>query len=144
MEERHKFESAVHLVLEQDNKVLLLRRFNTGYEDGNYSLVAGHIDGGEPAKLAMAREAMEEAMITIDVDSLETIHVIHRSGKDGEKIDFFMRARRWEGKPVIGEPHKCDDLSWFEINRLPSNTVPYILQAFEHIKKGNYYSEFGW
>ena len=47
---------AVHLFLVQDGRILLLRRYNTGYEDGNYSVVAGHIDGGEKLKSAMVRE----------------------------------------------------------------------------------------
>jgi len=33
--ERFKLVSAVHIFLIRDGKVLLLRRFNTGYEDGN-------------------------------------------------------------------------------------------------------------
>ncbi len=40
MSQRHPFVSAVHLFLERDGQVLLLRRFQTGYEDGNYSVVA--------------------------------------------------------------------------------------------------------
>ena len=41
---RFQMPVAVHLLLVKDNKVLLLRRFNTGYEYGNYSVVAGHVD----------------------------------------------------------------------------------------------------
>lgn len=38
--ERFKLVTAVHLILTQNGKILLLRRYNTGYEDGNYSVVA--------------------------------------------------------------------------------------------------------
>ena len=56
---------AVHLLLVKDSRVLLLRRYKTGYEDGNYSVVAGHIDGWEELKDAMIREVKEEAGIEI-------------------------------------------------------------------------------
>lgn len=38
---------AVHLILIKENQVLLARRFNTGYEDGNFSVPAGHVDEHE-------------------------------------------------------------------------------------------------
>lgn len=38
--ERFKLVVAVHLILIQNNQILLLRRYNTGYEDRNYSVVA--------------------------------------------------------------------------------------------------------
>jgi 8-oxo-dGTP pyrophosphatase MutT (NUDIX family) len=53
---RFEMPVAVHLFLIEENKILLLRRFNTGYEDGNYSLIAGHLDGNEDVKSAMIRE----------------------------------------------------------------------------------------
>jgi hypothetical protein len=42
------------------------------------------------------------------------------------------------------EPHKCDDLRWFELDNLPENTVLYIRQAIDCISKNIFYSEFGW
>jgi len=47
------FPSACHLFLRRDDQILLLRRFNTGYEDGNYSVIAGHIAHGEDVIAAM-------------------------------------------------------------------------------------------
>ena len=38
---------AVYLVLIKDGKVLMLERKNTGYMDGWYSFIAGHVEKGE-------------------------------------------------------------------------------------------------
>ncbi len=52
--ERTRFPSAVHLFLIRRGKVLL-RRFDTGYEDGKYRVVAGHLEGGETVRAAAIR-----------------------------------------------------------------------------------------
>lgn len=142
--DRFKFISAVHLILENDGRILLLRRYNTGYEDGNYSLPAGHIDQGERATTAMVRETKEEIGIDISEGTLETIHVVHRLGDDQERIDFFMRADAWEGEPINGEQDKCDELFWCAMDDLPANIIPYVKSALSHIQNGVFYSEFGW
>lgn len=87
--ERYKFIAAVHLILQKDNAILFSRHFNTGYEDGNYSVVAGHIDANEPARSALVREVKEEIGIEINKDALETIHVMHRKENDHERIDLI-------------------------------------------------------
>jgi len=57
---RSKFSVAVHLFFLRETQILLLRRFNTGYEDGNYSVVAGHVEAGETITQAAVREGNEE------------------------------------------------------------------------------------
>lgn len=144
---RCKLISAVHLVLRKHTKILLLRRYNTGYEDGNYSMIAGHLDGDEPAKEAMIREGKEEAGIDLRKGDLKMVHVMHRGDLDhinGERIDFFFEAQKWKGTPKICEKHLCDDMKWFELNKLPDNMVPYINKAISEIIKKSYYCEFNW
>lgn len=116
---------AVHLFLVKDGEILLLRRFDTGYEDGNYSVVARHTDGDEDIKTAMMREAKEEAGIEIAINNIKFSSVMHRKSDD-ERSEFFFIADSWEGEVTNMEPQKCDDLSWFEIDNLPSNVIPYI------------------
>ncbi len=146
--ERNKVVPASYLVLRKDGKILLLRRFNTGYEDGNYSVVAGHVDAGETFTSTIVRESKEEAGIDVDPADLRVVHVMHRdSGEsDGlnERVDVFLEANAWQGEIENKEPHKCDDLSWFDMTDLPENVIPYIRKAVECIRDGVFYSEYGW
>ena len=134
---------AVHLLLIQDGKILMLRRYNTGYEDGNYSLVAGHIDGGEQLKTAMIREAQEEAGITISPEHLEVVGVMHFREQE-EYVSFFLHASRYSGEIINVEPHKCDDLSWFDLDDLPPNTIPYVRRAIQNYRNREWFFSFGW
>jgi len=142
--ERFKLIPTSHLILLKYNKILLLRRFNTGYEDGNYSVVAGHLDGNETFIQAMVREAKEEADINIKPEDLKVVHVMHRKVPNEERIDFFIMSNKWRGEPKIMEPHKCDDLRWFELDNLPDNIIPYVKQAIDCFLNNILYSEFGW
>jgi ADP-ribose pyrophosphatase YjhB (NUDIX family) len=143
MAEHIKLPVAVHLFLIKDRNILLLRRYNTGYEDGNYSVIAGHIDGKEHVYDAMIREAKEEAGITIVIENLETIQVMHRKSIE-ERIDYFFLCNKWEGEIKNMEPHKCDELSWYSLENLPQNIIGYINAAIENYKEGIKFSIFGW
>jgi 8-oxo-dGTP diphosphatase len=143
MAERYRLIPEVYLILERDDRVLLLRRFQTGYEDGNYGLVAGHLEAGESAAQGILREAREEAGLDLRPEDIELVHVVHRSARDG-CMGLFFRCRRWRGEPLNAEPHKCDDLSWFAYDGLPANTIPYIREALTLARVGVGYSDEGW
>ena len=141
--ERFRAVVAVHLLLLMDDRVLLLRRQNTGYEDGNYSVVAGHLDGNEPATAAMAREALEEVGVIVTRHDLRFVHIMHRREvAEEERIDFFFATRRWQGEPEIREPDKCDELRWAAWDQLPPNVVPYVVKALGEIHRRHPYAEF--
>jgi 8-oxo-dGTP diphosphatase len=145
MAERLKAFVAVHLLLINNDKVLLSRRFNTGYHDGDYSVPAGHVDVGETATHAMIRESMEEIGITISAKDLEYSTVMHRNSDDGtERIDFFFSCNKWVGEIKICEPNKCDDLRWVNISDLPKNTISYVQVGINCYQNHITFAEYGW
>lgn len=140
---------AVHLLLIEKGKILLLRRANTGYADGLYSVPAGHVDPGESATAAAVREAAEEVGISVSPLALDFAHVMHRRsvGTDcanSERVDFFFVTGYWSGTPVNAEPHKCDDLRWHSLELLPANLVEYVRRGIEYYRSGVLYSQMGW
>jgi 8-oxo-dGTP pyrophosphatase MutT (NUDIX family) len=140
---RTTFPVTVHLFFFRGNQVLLIRRFNTGYADGQYSVPAGHLDGGETVIAAARREAMEEVGVGIDPQDIEFSSVMHRLNGE-ERVDFFVKIRDWAGEPANTEPEKCDDICWVDVNDLPANTIPYIRQALRNHFQENRFDEFGW
>ncbi|MBI5877536.1 MAG: NUDIX domain-containing protein [Chloroflexi bacterium] len=135
--------AAVHLFLRSGERVLLSRRFNTGYEDGNFSVVAGHLEGGETVVAAAIREAREEAGIEIAPADLAVVGIMHRMSND-ERVDFFVAAQRWSGEIVNREPDKCDLLAWFPLDGLPPNVIPYVRRALDNYQAGRWFDTFGW
>jgi len=144
-QDRFKLISAVYLILRRGNEVLLLRRANTGYQDGKYSLIAGHLDGDELATAGIVREALEEAGITVDTKDVKLVHTCHRLTRNQpgqERMDLFFETRKWQGKVKKAEPEKCDDLSWFSYDDLPSNMLPLVKNVLNDITNGSIYSEY--
>lgn len=121
-----------------------MRRYNTGFRDGEYGLPAGHLDGNETLIKAVVREAKEETGIDLSPEDLTLVHVMHRKEPTEERVDFFFITKKWTGKPKIMEPNKCDDLSWFAFDNLPDNVIPYIKKVIDSFLKNIFYSEFGW
>lgn len=143
-EERFKIIPTVYLVLRKGDEILIARRHNTGFHDGEYSFPAGHLDGNEAASTAMMREAKEEIGIILDSQYLNLIHVMHRKEPNEERINLFFTAKKWNGEPAIMEPDKCDDLNWFRLDNLPENIIPYIRRVIKCLEENKFYSEFGW
>ena len=145
MADKFKVYFAVYLVLEKDGKLLMAKRSNTGYMDGMYSLVAGHVDGNETVYQAMQRETKEEINIHILLEDMKVVHVSHRNSNGGEReyIDVYLKALNFSGDIENLEPHKCSDLTWFEFDNLPKNIVPEVKKALEDISKGEIFSTLG-
>ena len=87
--DRFKMIASSYLILVVDGKILLSRRYQTGYEDGKYSLPAGHVEKGETLTQCMAREASEEIGLMVRPEKFILVHVMHRKHMD-IRLDFSL------------------------------------------------------
>ena len=144
---RFKIKAAVFLLLIQGNEILLLRRFNTGIDDGCYVVPMGCIDGNETLTEALFRESKEEAnIIPVNPRFAHAMHRLHKlpDGTEFEQVDFFFIANDYTGSLQNNEPHKCDELAFYPIDNLPINTAAFINSAISKSLVNKAYSEFGW
>jgi len=110
--DRFHLAAAVYGVLIEDDRVLLLRRAGSGYRDGQLSLPAGHLDGGEDAVGGLVRELREEVAIEADPLSCRLAVVLHRAAEwagDDEYLDLVLTVGTWTGTPLdrrTGQVHR--------------------------------------
>jgi len=135
MSEQFKVKLAVCVLLEKDGKVLLHRRYNTGFADGLYDMPSGHVDEGELPSIAAARELKEETGVDVDISDLIFVTTLYKNSHN-PYVYFVFVARKWHGEPQIMEPHACDDMQWFDKNELPENTLFFMKDAIM-----NYFSD---
>ena len=126
------FKSAVHIILINDNKILLQKRKGSKLWPGYYALPAGHIDEGETQYDALVREAKEELGIEINPNDIINNYVVLRrnffeiDGKILEPyIDYYFEIKKYNGVPKIIEEDKCDELIWADVNNLPEPFINY-------------------
>ena len=141
MEVRNMVPSTVLLILRKENQVLLMKRANTGYEDGNYGFPGGHIEKGEHIFSAIIREAKEELGITLKKEDLTIFKVLQRKTADNFYIDFLITCDKWEGTLVNQESEKCDEIVWKDMHALPENVIPFMKNIF---KNNSIFCSFGW
>lgn len=142
--ERFKLSLSVFLLLIEDNNVLLIKRSNTGWMDGYYSVPAGALDGKENLIQAIIREAKEEVDVMVARKDVQLVHTMHNMTHGEEWVGTFFVTHKWRGTPKVHEPEKHNEVRWVDLDKLPQNTIHYVKQAITAYKNKQVYSEYGW
>jgi 8-oxo-dGTP diphosphatase len=106
---------AAAVLLEQDGRVLLVRRVNEPFR-GMWTLPAGFVDADEDPRRAAERECLEETGLTVHVSAV--LDVI--AGREHPRGADFVIVYR--GEVVSGELQAADDADqagWFGRDALP-------------------------
>lgn len=126
------------LIFNDKKEVLLMRRYNTRNESGWWSKPGGGVDYGETAIQSMKREMKEEIGVTVDIWGYlpHTDHIIKKEGQHWIALNFIGKIK--SGTPRIMEPHKCEKLEWFDMNKLPKKVVQNTREAIKNYLAGKY------
>ena len=116
-----KLPVVAHTFLYRYGSVLLVRRSNTGFEDGNYGPDGGHPEGHESIRQAAVRECREETGAEVDSADLEIVGVTHYDSPTGEGIDFSLGTARWRGDPY--PKSECDEVVWCAFDEVLQKTT---------------------
>jgi 8-oxo-dGTP diphosphatase len=106
---------AAAVLLEQDGRVLLVRRVNEPFR-GMWTLPAGFVDADEDPRRAAERECLEETGLTVHASGV--LDVI--AGREHPRGADFVIVYR--GEVVSGELQAADDADqagWFGRDALP-------------------------
>jgi ADP-ribose pyrophosphatase YjhB (NUDIX family) len=136
-QERHTIRAAVFVFLMREGKTFMLRRQNTGWADGMFTVPSGHVDAGETIPQAAIKEVSEEAGVIVLPEDLEFLHVqyVH-----DVYVNFFFKAERWNGEPHIGEPELASECAWFSLTELPYDAIYHIKAMLQESGQGAYFS----
>jgi len=113
----------VGIIVKKGNKILLLKRKGS-HGEGEWALPGGYLEFGETLKECAAREVGEEVKLDIQQENLKFVSL-------SEQLDYiksdsehcitvgFVVEYKGRKKPKIGEPDKCTQICWFDLNNLP-------------------------
>lgn len=133
-EDRALFRSAVFvMLLNKDGTVWLQRRAGSGFMDGHLDFLSGHVDPGESPIEAAVREVLEESTVVINPNGLQLVHV-SVNFYDVPYINFTYVIHEWQGVPQIGEPHKCSDAGFYNLENL-NDKVTLNVQLLRNLYK---------
>ncbi len=125
------------IIFDAGGRIFLARRGREARNDsGKWEFPGGAVEFGEALEHALAREVMEEYGIAIEVQSLLDVvnHLIPAEGQHWVSPTFICRVA--DGTPVIREPHKCAEIGWFEIDRIPEQELTIASKkSLESLKK---------
>lgn len=135
-ESRASFPVVVHMLLQrpaigstasQASELLLLRRANTGFMDGYFSLPGGHVEPGELPIEAVKREVLEEVGVMVQT-AAPLLILPYRSGRH-LGYNFVFTSECWQGQARIAEPQASDLLCWVPPTALPKPYPPWLNQV---------------
>ena len=112
------------IIIDPAGRVFLAKRGREARNEcGKWEFPGGSVEFNETLEHALAREVMEEYGVEIEVQALLDVvdHIIPSENQHWVSPTFICAMK--SGTPRIREPHKCEEIGWFDLDRIPENQL---------------------
>ncbi len=127
------------LIFNEKKEILLMKRSGeVRNNSGWWAKPGGRVEYNETAVKMVKREIKEETNIEIDIWGLlpHTDHIIKEEVQHWLAINFLANYKKGELK--IMEPHKCVELGWFSLDKLPKKIEQTTREAIKNYKENKF------
>lgn len=135
---------ACHVFFVKNGEIFLMKRSNTGFQDGKWSVPAGRLNENETLIEGAIREAREEVDADVEEKNIQNFMMMSHKDERGERLYAFFLCNEWRNDLKNLEPAVCSEVRWFRVDALPQNMVPHVRFALGLILSGKCYAEFGY
>ena len=132
--------SCVFVCHDEAGRILLARR-GAGARDepGTWDVGAGALEHGETFEAAVAREVREEyTAVPLRITTIGVRNVL-RGDPVAHWVAVVNAVLVDPSAVAIGEPHKFDELGWFDVARPPAplhSQLPATLELYRRFRSG--------
>ncbi len=125
------------IILDKDNRVLLLRRA----DNNSWCFPGGAVELGEKTEVAASREIKEETGLIVEVEDLKLLnvfsgcelHYIYPNGDEVYNIDVVYVTNKYKGK--IKMDNESKEYAFFDISDFPEDISPPVVPVVEYLKE---------
>jgi 8-oxo-dGTP diphosphatase len=120
------------------NVLMGKRSQNSRDEQGRWDIGGGAVEFGEKVEEVLKREIKEEYLVNVIDFEYLGYRDVHRT-KEGKPTHWIALDFKVLVDPEgtgIGEPHKFDDVKWFNTESIPSelhSQLPYFLEKYKNL-----------
>lgn len=124
------------VILNDKNQILLMKRGKEcRNKAGFWTIPGGRVELFETFQDAIKREVLEEIGVEVQVIKLISLtdDIIKEEDQHWVSPQYLCKITNGEIKNM--EPHKCDELKWFDLNDLPdklTNTTMNVVINFKN------------
>ncbi len=125
---------AAVLLLDQENRLLMLRRSDTG----SWGLPGGAMEPGEVVEESARREALEETNLEINAMSLfgvfsgPELYYKYPNGDEVYNVTIVYLSRHWRGEIELNDEHT--EWKWFNACDIPKDISPPVKPVIKQFK----------